>query len=43
MTFNDATLSGVGKGGLVTSTPSPIIQKDLIYITQNFGDNPSNQ
>jgi hypothetical protein len=43
MTFNDATLSGVGKGGLVTSTPSPIIQKDFIYITQNFGDNPKNQ
>jgi hypothetical protein len=43
MTFNDATLSGVGKGGLVTSTPSPIIQKNFTYITQNFGNNPKNQ
>ena len=43
MTFNDATLSGVGKGGLVTSTPSPIIQKDFTYITQEYGTNPKNQ
>jgi len=43
MTFNDATLSGLGKGGLVTSTPSPVIQKDFTYITQTFGNNPKNQ
>jgi len=42
MTFNDATLSGVGKGGLITSTPSSIIQKDFIYITQEYGINPKN-
>lgn len=33
--FNDATLSGVGKGGLITSTPSPVIEKDFSYIIQN--------
>jgi hypothetical protein len=43
MTFNDATLSGLGKGGLVTSTPSPVIQKDFTYITQEYGTNPKNQ
>ena len=32
--FNNATLSGVGKGGLITSTPSLVIQKDFNYITQ---------
>jgi hypothetical protein len=41
--FNDATLSGLGKGGLVTSTPSPVIQKDFTYITQEYGTNPKNQ
>ena len=35
MLFNDATLSGVGKGGLITSTPSPVIEKDFSYIVQN--------
>jgi len=34
MLFNNATLSGVGKGGLITSTPSLVIQKDFNYITQ---------
>jgi len=41
--FNDATLSGVGKGGLVTSNPNPVIQQNFTYITQNFGNNPKNQ
>ena len=41
--FNDATLSGVGKGGLITSTPSPVIEKDFTYITQEYGTNPKNQ
>jgi hypothetical protein len=43
MLFNDATLSGLGKGGLVTSTPSPVIQKYFTYITQEYGTNPKNQ
>jgi hypothetical protein len=43
MRVKDATLSGLGKGGLVTSTPSPVIQKDFTYITQTFGNNPKNQ
>jgi hypothetical protein len=43
MLFNGATLSGLGKGGLVTSTPSPVIQKDFTYITQEYGTNPKNQ
>ena len=43
MLFNNATLSGVGKGGLVTSTSSPVIQHEFTYITQNFGTNPKNQ
>jgi hypothetical protein len=43
MRVKNATLSGVGKGGLITSTPSPIIEQDFNYITQNFGDNPKNQ
>ena len=38
--FNDATLSGVGKGGLITSTPSTLVEDDFEYITQNFGSNP---
>ena len=40
MLFNNATLSGVGKGGLLTSTPSPIIETDFEYITQTYGSNP---
>jgi hypothetical protein len=43
MLFNDATLSGLGKGGLITSTPSPVIQKDFTYITREYGINPKNQ
>ena len=41
--FNDATLSGVGKGGLLTSNPNPTIQQDFTYITQTYGNNPKNQ
>ena len=43
MTFNDATLSGLGKGGLVTSTPTPVIETEFTYITQEYGTNPKNQ
>jgi hypothetical protein len=43
MLFNDATLSGVGKGGLLTSNPNPTIQQDFTYITQTYGNNPKNQ
>jgi hypothetical protein len=43
MTFNDATLSGLGKGSLVTSTPTPVIEQDFTYITQEYGTNPKNQ
>jgi len=41
--FNDATLSGLGKGGLLTSTPSTTTENSFTYITQNFGNNPKNQ
>ena len=41
--FNGATLSGVGKGNLITPTASPVIKNDLTYITQEYGTNPSNQ
>jgi len=40
--FNGATLSGVGKGNLITSTASPTIKNNLTYITQTYGTNPSN-
>jgi hypothetical protein len=43
MLFNDATLGGVGKGGLLTSNPNPTIQQDFTYITQTYGNNPKNQ
>jgi hypothetical protein len=43
MTFNDATLSGLGKGSLVTSTPTPVIETEFTYITQEYGINPKNQ
>jgi hypothetical protein len=43
MTFNDATLSGLGKGGLITSTPTPVIATEFTYITQEYGTNPKNQ
>ena len=41
--FNGATLSGVGKGNLITSTASPTIKNNLNYITQEYGTNPKNQ
>jgi hypothetical protein len=41
--FNGATLSGVGKGNLITNTASPTIKNNLTYITQTYGTNPSNQ
>ena len=41
--FNGATLSGVGKGNLITTTASPTIKNNLTYITQTYGTNPSNQ
>ena len=40
--FNGATLSGVGKGNLITPTASPTIKNNLTYITQTYGTNPSN-
>jgi hypothetical protein len=40
---NNATLSGLGKGGLVTSTPTPLITQEFTYITQTYGTNPKNQ
>ena len=43
MRVKNATLSGLGKGGLVTSTPTPIIEQDFTYITQTYGINPKNQ
>jgi hypothetical protein len=41
--FNGATLSGVGKGNLITNTASPTIKNNLTYITQTYGTNPKNQ
>jgi hypothetical protein len=43
MRVNNATLSGVGKGGLVTSTPTLVIEQDFTYITQTYGTNPKTQ
>jgi hypothetical protein len=43
MRVKNATLSGLGKGGLVTSTPTPVIEQDFTYITQEYGTNPKNQ
>ena len=43
MRVRNATLSGLGKGGLVTSTPTPVIEQDFTYITQEYGTNPKNQ
>ena len=40
--FNGTTLSGVGKGNLITPTASPTIKDNLTYITQTYGTNPSN-
>ena len=43
MRVRNATLSGLGKGGLITSTPTPVIETEFTYITQEYGTNPSNQ
>jgi hypothetical protein len=43
MRVKNATLSGLGKGGLITSTPTPVIEQDFTYITQEYGTNPKNQ
>jgi hypothetical protein len=40
--FNGTTLSGVGKGNLITPTASPTIKDNLTYITQTYGTNPKN-
>jgi hypothetical protein len=37
--FNGTTLSGVGKGNLITPTASPTIKNNLTYITQEYGTN----
>jgi hypothetical protein len=39
MRVKNATLSGLGKGGLVTSTPTPLITQEFTYITQTYGTN----
>jgi len=39
VTFDGATLSGVGKGNLITTTPSNIIKENLTYITKTYGTN----
>jgi hypothetical protein len=41
--FNGATLSGVGKGNLITPIASPTVKDNLTYITQTYGTNPKNQ
>jgi len=40
--FEDNVLSGVGKGALITSTPSDIIEAEFDYITKTYGQNPVN-
>ena len=40
--FENNTLSGVGKGALITSTPSDIIESEFDYITKTYGQNPIN-
>ena len=37
--FNDATFSGVGKGNLITETPTQVIKDNLIYISKKYGEN----
>jgi len=37
--FNDATMSGVGKGALTTSTPSSLIKSEFEYITYKYANN----
>jgi len=42
MLLSGNTLSGLGKGTLLGSTPSPLIETNLVYITQNYGINQNN-
>jgi hypothetical protein len=42
MRVKNATLSGVGKGGLITSTPTLVVEDEFTYITQTYGTNPRN-
>lgn len=37
--FNDATMSGVGKGAFITNTPSDVVAADFNSITEKFGGN----
>lgn len=39
MIFVDATMSGVGKSGMVTLTPTSVIEQNFDYITRTFGSN----
>ena len=40
MLLKGNTLSGLGKGGLITSTPSALVENEFEYITQKYGSNP---
>ena len=42
ITFEDATLSGVGKGAIVSEISSKTIKENITYITKTYGSNPSN-
>ena len=42
MILSGNTLSGLGKGTLLGSVPSPVIEDNLGYITQNYGISPKN-
>ena len=39
MVFVDATMSGVGKSGMTTDSPTRVIEQNFDYITRNFGSN----
>ena len=40
VTFDGATLSGVGKGNLITVNSTEVIKENLTYITKTYGTNP---
>lgn len=42
ITFEDATLSGVGKGAVVSEISSKTIKENITYITKTYGSNPTN-
>ena len=42
MILSGNTLSGLGKGTLLGPVPSPVIEDNLVYITQNYGISPDN-